>query len=100
MAKLTHCSLIIKFFKITLSFLEEGRPKLYTSKQINNAIEMLKKNSYTEVAEITGISKSTLIREVRKRKVYQHFGSFKSAIFYKWQLSSLEKLLWWKSKSV
>jgi len=48
---------------------KEGRPKLYTSKQINNAIEMLKNNSYTEVAEITGISKSTLIREVRKRKV-------------------------------
>ena len=48
---------------------KEGRPKLYTSKQINNAIEMLKNNSYTEVTEITGISKSTLIREVRKRKV-------------------------------
>ena len=48
---------------------KEGRPKIYTQKQINNAIEMLKSNSYTEVAEITGISKSTLIREVRKRKV-------------------------------
>ncbi|MBZ9637570.1 recombinase family protein [Clostridium sp. FP1] len=48
---------------------KEGRPKIYTSKQINNAIEMLKNNSYTEVTEITGISKSTLIREVRKRKV-------------------------------
>ncbi|MBU3217795.1 recombinase family protein [Clostridium estertheticum] len=47
---------------------KEGRPKTYTSKQINNSIEMLKNNSYTEVAEITGISKSTLIREVRKRK--------------------------------
>ena len=29
------------------------------------------KNSYTEVVEITGISKSTLIREVRKRKEYE-----------------------------
>ncbi|MBU3093917.1 recombinase family protein [Clostridium sp. CM028] len=48
---------------------KEGRPKIYTSKQINNAIEMLKNNSYTEVAAITRISKSTLIREVRKRKV-------------------------------
>ena len=48
---------------------KEGRPKTYTLKQINNAIEMLKNNSYTEVVEITGISKSTLIREVRKRKV-------------------------------
>ncbi|MBW9146759.1 recombinase family protein [Clostridium sp. CM027] len=48
---------------------KEGRPKIYTSKQINNAIEMLKNNSYTAVAEITVISKSTLIRGVRKRKV-------------------------------
>lgn len=47
---------------------KEGRPKLYTAKQINNAIDMLKNNSYTEVAEITSISKSTLIRDVRKRK--------------------------------
>lgn len=47
---------------------KEGRPKSYTPKQINNAIGMLATNSYTEVAEITGISKSTLIREVRKRK--------------------------------
>ncbi|WP_264173230.1 helix-turn-helix domain-containing protein [Clostridium estertheticum] len=47
---------------------KEGRPKSYTLKQINNAIKMLESNSYTEVAEITGISKSTLIREVRKRK--------------------------------
>ncbi|WP_253197838.1 hypothetical protein [Clostridium gasigenes] len=30
---------------------------------------MIKNNSYKEVVEITGISKSTLIREVRKRKV-------------------------------
>jgi len=49
---------------------KEGRPKRYTPKQINNAIEMLKNNSYAEVAEITGMSKSTLIREVRKRKEY------------------------------
>jgi DNA invertase Pin-like site-specific DNA recombinase len=47
---------------------KEGRPKRYTQKQINNAIEMLENNSYTEVVEITGISKSTIIREVRIRK--------------------------------
>lgn len=41
----------------------------YTPKQIDNAIEMLKNNSYKEVEEVTGISKSTLIREeVMKRK--------------------------------
>ena len=37
---------------------KEGRPKSYTKKQIDNAIEMLKNNSYTEVVEITKISKS------------------------------------------
>lgn len=46
----------------------EGRPKKYNKKQLDNAIEMLKNNSYTEVSEITSISKSTLIREVRNRK--------------------------------
>lgn len=46
----------------------EGRPKSYTEKQLNHAIELLDSNSYNEVAAITGISKSTLIREVRKRK--------------------------------
>jgi len=46
----------------------EGRPKSYTVKQLNHAVELLDNNSYNEVAAITGISKSTLIREVRKRK--------------------------------
>lgn len=47
---------------------KEGRPKSYNQKQLDNAIELLKNNSYTEVVEVTNISKSTLIREVRKRK--------------------------------
>lgn len=47
---------------------KEGRPNSYTPKQLDNAIKMLENNSYTEVVEITEISKSTLIREVRKRK--------------------------------
>ena len=47
---------------------KEGRPKKYNKKQLDNAIGMLNKNSYNEVAAITNISKSTLIREVRKRK--------------------------------
>ena len=46
----------------------EGRPKSYTEKQMNHAIGLLDSNSYNEVSGITGISKSTLIREVRKRK--------------------------------
>lgn len=52
---------------------KEGRPKSYTKKQIDNALSMLTINggdcSYTEVSEITNISKSTLIRENNKRKV-------------------------------
>lgn len=51
---------------------KEGRPKKHTLKQMNNALSMLSVNggkySYTEVAEITNISKSTLIRENNKRK--------------------------------
>ena len=49
----------------------EGRPKKFTKKQMENAIGMLTINggdkSYSEVEEITNISKSTLIREQRKR---------------------------------
>lgn len=51
----------------------EGRPKKYTSNQLDNALSMLTVNggdkSYNEVAELLGISKSTLIRENNKRKV-------------------------------
>ncbi len=47
----------------------EGRPQKFTQKQITNAMEMLDaKKSYTEVTEITGISRSTLVRERRKWK--------------------------------
>lgn len=49
---------------------KEGRPKKYTHKQLEHALSMLSVNggkySYTQVAEITNISKSTLIREQRK----------------------------------
>lgn len=51
---------------------KEGRPKEYTLKQLDNALSMLSVNggdkSYTEVTELLGISKSTLIRENKKRK--------------------------------
>ena len=51
---------------------KEGRPKKYTEKQLDNALSMLTVNggkySYNQVAELLGISKSTLIREVKKRK--------------------------------
>ena len=40
----------------------EGRPRLYSRKQIQHALELLKDHSYRQVTEMTGISKSTLIR--------------------------------------
>lgn len=44
----------------------EGRPKKYSKKQINHALELLKQYSYKEVQQLTGISKSTLIRNRKK----------------------------------
>lgn len=49
----------------------EGRPKKYTDSQLDHAIGLLADHSYKEVVEMTKISKSTLIREVKKRKVDQ-----------------------------
>ena len=50
---------------------KEGRPQKYTQKQLDNALSMLSVNggdkSYNEVSELLGISKSTLIRENKKR---------------------------------
>lgn len=49
---------------------KEGRPQKYTEKQVKHALSLLAVNggqsSYNEVAEITGISKSTLIRANNK----------------------------------
>lgn len=46
----------------------EGRPNKYTKKQLDHAIHMLGDHSFRQVAEITGISMSTLKRESKKRK--------------------------------
>lgn len=52
---------------------KEGRPRKYNKKQLDNALSMLSVNggdkSYREVSELLGISKSTLIRENKKRKL-------------------------------
>lgn len=49
---------------------KDGRPKKYTRKQIDHALSLLSVNggqySYTEVSDITNISKSTLIRANRQ----------------------------------
>ena len=44
----------------------EGRPNKYTAQQMNHAMDLLEKYSYNQVAEMTGISKSTLIRQHNK----------------------------------
>lgn len=44
----------------------DGRPKKYTPKQLNHALDLLAHgHSYTTVSELTGISRSTLIRAKR-----------------------------------
>ena len=46
----------------------EGRPPVYSKEQLAHAVELLETHSYGEVVKMTGISKSTLIRERRKVK--------------------------------
>jgi DNA invertase Pin-like site-specific DNA recombinase len=46
----------------------EGRPKKFSKKQIQHALKLLEDHSYKQVEEITGISKSTLIRAKRVLK--------------------------------
>ena len=46
----------------------EGRPKKYTGPQLRHAMDLLKNHSYTQVASMTGISKSTLIREKKQHQ--------------------------------
>lgn len=47
----------------------EGRPNKYTKKQIEHALRLLETNSYKEVENMTGISKSTLIRAKNSKTV-------------------------------
>ena len=47
----------------------EGRPKKYSSKQIEHALLLLNEHSFSQVVEMTGISKATLARaKAEKRK--------------------------------
>src|SRR5690554_4857930 len=45
----------------------EGRPRKYSRKQIEHAIKLKETHTYKQVEEMTGISKSTLIRARRER---------------------------------
>jgi DNA invertase Pin-like site-specific DNA recombinase len=47
---------------------KDGRPKKYNEHQLQHAMNLLNEYSYTQVEEMTGISKSTLIREKRQNK--------------------------------
>lgn len=47
----------------------EGRPKKFSRKQIELALQQLETYSYKEVTEMTGISESTLLRAKRKRSI-------------------------------
>ena len=46
----------------------EGRPKKFNQKQVNHSLDLLESHSYKEVEQLTGISKSTLIRAKRKKQ--------------------------------
>lgn len=49
----------------------EGRPKKYDEMQIDNALNLLKEYSYSQVVKLTGISKATLIRAKNRREAAQ-----------------------------
>lgn len=46
---------------------KEGRPKKYSKEKLDHAMKELENKSYREVENLLGISKSTLIREKRRR---------------------------------
>ena len=49
---------------------KEGRPKKFSKAQVNHAVELLNEYSYKQVEQMTGISKSTLIRAKKKRSIW------------------------------
>lgn len=48
---------------------KEGRPKKYNKEQIAHALKLLKDHSYKEVERMTGISRSTLKRAKKAKKL-------------------------------
>ena len=47
----------------------EGRPRKWDDEQMDHAMDLLKDHSYTQVVKLTGISKSSLIREMKSRRL-------------------------------
>lgn len=68
----------------------EGRKPTYTKKQLDHAIGLLKNNSYNQVVDLTGISKSTLIREVKKRKENNNIDSVIKTVRELKEISSIK----------
>ena len=54
--------------KATNPEFSEGRPKKYNKDQLDHAMGLLNDHSFSAVERMTGISKSTLVRESRQRK--------------------------------
>ena len=50
----------------------EGRPPKYDEEQFDNAMKLLEDHSYSQVVKLTGISRSTLVREKKKRQEALH----------------------------
>lgn len=48
---------------------KEGRPKKYSKKQIEHAVKLKEKHTYKQVEELTGISKPTIYREMKRRNL-------------------------------
>ena len=46
----------------------EGRPRKWDDEQMDHAMDLLKDHSYSQVVMLTGISKSSLIREMKRRR--------------------------------
>lgn len=54
-----------KYFAKKNENYKEGRPRVHSEEEIEKALRLLDKYSYKQVTEMTGISKSTLIRAKR-----------------------------------
>ena len=48
----------------------EGRPPKFDTEQLDHAMALLEDHSYAQVVKLTGISKSTLIRERKRRRQF------------------------------
>ena len=53
--------------KATNPDFREGRPPKYDQDQMDHAMMLLEDHSYSQVVKLTGISRSTLVREKKKR---------------------------------